>query len=66
MNEILKVKGFNDYVQPHFGKKVKEDNGRLRIQVRILTQLVKEAIAFKNPKRNQQTSQILAENEDVA
>ncbi|XP_057550474.1 uncharacterized protein LOC130828524 [Amaranthus tricolor] len=32
LSEILKVKGSNDYIQPHFGKKVEEDNGRLRIQ----------------------------------
>ena len=38
LNDILKVKGCNDYVQPHFGN-VLEDNGRLRIQVRIPTQL---------------------------
>ena len=28
LNEILKVKGCNDYIQPHFGKKVHEDNGK--------------------------------------
>ena len=65
LNEILKVKGCNDYVQPYFGKKVEEDNGRLRIQVRIPTQLLREAVAFVNQNRNQQASQIVAENEDV-
>ena len=54
------------YIQPHFGKKVEEDNGRLRIQVRILTQLVREAVAFLNPNRDQQQTQALTENEDAA
>ena len=66
LNEILKVKGCNDYIQPHFEKKIQEDSGRLRIQVRILTQLVREVVAFLNPNRNQQQTQILTENEDVA
>ncbi|XP_057526230.1 uncharacterized protein LOC130805471 [Amaranthus tricolor] len=65
-NEILKVKGCNDYIQPHFGKKVQEDNGRLRIQDRIPTQLVREVVAFLNPNRDQQQTQALTENEDVA
>ena len=65
LNEILKVKGCNDYVQPHFGKKVEEDNRKLRIQVRILTQLLREAVAFVNQNRNQQASQTVAENKDV-
>ena len=51
LNEILKVKGCNDYIQPHFGKKVQEDNGRLRIQVRIPTQLVRGVVAFLNLNR---------------
>ncbi|XP_057550445.1 uncharacterized protein LOC130828476 [Amaranthus tricolor] len=54
LNEILKVKRSNDYIQPHFGKKVEEDNGRLRIQVTIPTLLVREAVAFLNPNRDQQ------------
>ena len=66
LNEILKVKGCNDYIQPQFGKKVQEDNGRLRIQVRIPTQLVREVVAFLNPNRDQQQTQALTENEDVA
>ena len=66
LNEILKVKGSNDYIQPHFGKKAEEDNGRLRIQVRIPTQLVREAVAFLIPSRDQQQTQALTENEDVA
>ena len=66
LNEILKVKGSNDYIQPRFGKKVEEDNGRLRIQVRIPTQLVREAVAFLNPNRDQQQTQALTENEDSA
>ena len=49
----------------HFGKKLEEDNGRLRIQVRIPTQLLREAVAFVNQNRNQQASQTVAENEDV-
>ena len=61
----MKVKGCNDYVQPHFGKNVEEDNGGLRIQVRIPTQLLREAVAFVNQNRNQQASQTVAENEDV-
>ena len=65
LNEILKVKGCNDYVQPHFGKKVEEDNERLRIQVRIPTQLVRKDVAFVNQNRNQQASQTVAENKDV-
>ena len=65
-NEILKVKGCNNYIQPHFGKKVQEDNGRLRIQVRIPTQLVREAVSFLNPNREQQPTQALTENEDAA
>ena len=64
LNEVLKVKGCNDYIQPHFGKKVQEDNGRLRIQVRIPTQIVRKAVAFLNPNRNQQQTQ--TENEDTA
>ena len=64
LNEILKVKGCNDYIQPHFGKKVQEDNGRLRIQVRIPTKLVREVVAFLNPNRDQQQTQ--TENEDAA
>ncbi|XP_057532935.1 uncharacterized protein LOC130810827 [Amaranthus tricolor] len=66
LNEILKVKGCNDYIQPHFGKKVQEDNGRLRIQVRIPAQLVREAVAFLNPNRDPQATQAVTENEDVA
>ena len=66
LNEILKVKGYNDYIQTHFGKKVQEDCGRLRIQVRIPTQLVREAVAFLNPNRDQQQTQTLTENEDAA
>ncbi|XP_057550533.1 uncharacterized protein LOC130828586 [Amaranthus tricolor] len=66
LNEILKVKGSNDYIQPHFGKKVEKHNGRLRIQVRIPTQLVREAVAFLNPNRDQQQTQALTENEDAA
>ena len=64
LNEILKFKGCNDYIQPHFGKKVQEDNGRLRIQVRIPTKLVREVVAFLNPNRDQQQTQ--TENEDAA
>ncbi|XP_057517048.1 uncharacterized protein LOC130798177 [Amaranthus tricolor] len=52
LNEILKVKGSNDYVQPHLGKKVQEDNGRLRIQVRVPSQLVRECVRFLNPSTN--------------
>ena len=66
LNEILKVKGCNDYIQPHFGKKIQEDNSRLRIQVRIPTQLVREVVAFLNPNRDQQQTQALTENEDAA
>ena len=62
----MKVKGSNDYVQPHLGKKVEEDNGRLRIQVRIPTQPVRESVAFVNPTMNPQASQTQQENEDVA
>ena len=61
LNELLKVKGCNGYVQPHFGKKVEEDNGRLKIQVKIPTQqasLCEEAY--------DQASQTLVVNEDVA
>ncbi|XP_057517075.1 uncharacterized protein LOC130798203 [Amaranthus tricolor] len=47
-------------------RRFKEDNDRLRIQVRIPTQLVREAVAFLNPNRNQQQTQALTENEDVA
>ena len=64
LNEILKVKGSNDYIQPHFGKKVQEDNGRLRLQVRVPSQLVRECVRFLNPNTtpiNQQT-----ENEEAA
>ncbi|XP_057532677.1 uncharacterized protein LOC130810579 [Amaranthus tricolor] len=64
LNEILKVKGSNDYVQPHLGKKVQEDNGRLRIQVRVPSQLVRECVRFLNPSTNQQGTQ--TENEDAA
>ena len=64
LNKILKVKVCNDYIQSHFGKKVQEDNGRLRIQVRIPTQLVREAVAFLNSNRNQQPT--LTENENAA
>ena len=66
LNEILKVKGCNDYIQPHFRKKVQEDNGRLRIQVKIPTQLVREVVAFLNPNRDQQQIPTLTDNEDVA
>ena len=68
LNEILKVKGSNDYIQPHIGKKVQEDNGRLRIQVRIPTQCVREAVAFLNPNRDHQETQTqaLTENEEDA
>ena len=64
LNEILKVKGSNDYIQPHLGKKVQEDNGRLRLQVRAPSQLVRECVRFLNPNRNQLTQQ--TENEDAA
>ena len=64
LNEILKVKGSNDYIQPHLGKKVQEDNGRLRLQVRVPSQLVRECVRFLNPNRFQLTQQI--ENEDAA
>ncbi len=64
LNEILKVKGSNDYIQPHFGKKVQEDNGRLRLQVRAPSKLVRECVRFLNPNRNQLTQQ--TENEDAA
>ncbi|XP_057526564.1 uncharacterized protein LOC130805796 [Amaranthus tricolor] len=64
LNEILKVKGSNDYVQPHLGKKVQEDNGRLRIQVRVPSQLVRECVRFLNPSTNQQGTQTV--NEDAA
>ena len=64
LNEILKVKSCNDYIQPHFGKKIQEDNRRLRIQVRIPTQPVREAIAFLNPNTNQQLIQ--TKNKDAA
>ena len=57
------VKGCNDYIQPHFGKKVQEYNGRLRIQVRILTQLVREAVAFLNPNIEQQPTYISTNRE---
>ena len=63
-NKILKVKGCNDYIQPHFGKKVQEDNGRIRIQVRIPIQLVREVVTFLNPNRDQQQTQ--TENENAA
>ncbi|XP_057539477.1 uncharacterized protein LOC130817659 [Amaranthus tricolor] len=53
-------------MEPQFGKKVQEDNGRLRIQVRIPTQLVREAVAFLIPSRDQQQTQALTENEDSA
>ena len=66
LNEILKVKRCNDYIQPHFGKKVQEDNGRLRIQVRTPIQLVREVVAFLNANREQQPTQAHTENEDVA
>ena len=64
--EILKVKRCNDYIQPHFGKKVQEDNDRLKIQVRIQTKLVREVVVFPNPNRDQQQTQTLTENEDAA
>ena len=46
------------------GKRCKEDNGRLRLQVRVPSQLVRECVRFLNPNRNQLTQQ--TENEDAA
>ena len=36
------------------------------IQVRIPTQLVREAVAFLNPNRDQQQTQTITEDEDAA
>ncbi|XP_057523968.1 uncharacterized protein LOC130803783 [Amaranthus tricolor] len=71
MNELIKAveDAFEELhpktlTNPHLGKKVQEDNGRLRIQVRVPSQLVRECVRFLNPSSNQQGTQ--TENEDVA